>query len=148
MVPTEPKPVSVLSTAPLPESSWWELFTCANINGLVAGLDKVGRGALFAPVVAAAVMLSADALPKLMAAQIKDSKKLSTSRRSKLAQQINGLVLDWKISYATIAEIDQFNILQATLLAMKRAVLKLKVPPALCLVDGNQSVGKGLTDTT
>jgi ribonuclease HII len=107
---------------------------------LVAGLDKLGRGALFGPVVAAAVMLSADALLKVMAAKIKDSKKLSTSRRSKLAQQINGLVLDWKISYATTAEIDQFNILQATLLAMKRAVLKLKVPPALCLVDGNQLV--------
>jgi ribonuclease HII len=107
---------------------------------LVAGLDKLGRGALFGPVVAAAVMLSADALLKVMAAKIKDSKKLSTSRRTKLAQQINGLVLDWKISYATTEEIDQFNILQATLLGMKRAVLKLKVPPALCLVDGNQLV--------
>ncbi|ADI63135.1 ribonuclease HII [Trichormus azollae] len=140
MVETEPKPVSLLSTAPLPESSWWELSTCANIHGLVAGVDEVGRGALFGPVVAAAVMLSADALPKLMAAKIKDSKKLSASRRTQLAQQINGLVLDWKIGYATTAEIDQFNILQATLLAMKRAVLKLKVPPALCLVDGNQLV--------
>lgn len=140
MVETEPKPVSVLSTASLPESSWWELSTCSNIHGLVAGVDEVGRGALFGPVVAAAVMLPVDALPKLMAAKIKDSKKLSASRRTQLAQQINGLALDWKIGYATTAEIDQFNILQATLLAMKRAVLKLKVPPALCLVDGNQLV--------
>ncbi|MBD2693329.1 ribonuclease HII [Anabaena catenula] len=130
----------VWSTAPLGESSWLELSTSLGIQGLIAGIDEVGRGALFGPVVAAAVILPEQAWSNLMAAKIKDSKKLSSSRRTQLAQQIDGLALDWKIGYASVAEIDQLNILQATLLAMKRAVLKLKVQPALCLVDGNQLV--------
>ena len=71
---------------------------------------------------------------------IKDSKKLSSSRRTKLAQKITTLALDWRIGYATTAEIDKLNILQATLLAMKRAILKLRVKPELCLIDGNQLV--------
>jgi ribonuclease HII len=73
-------------------------------------------------------------------AKIKDSKKLSSSRRTQLAQQICMLAIDWRIGFASTAEIDQINILQATLLAMKRSVLKLSVQPALCLIDGNQSV--------
>lgn len=109
-------------------------------QGLIAGVDEVGRGALFGPVVAAAVILPERALPELMAAEIRDSKKLSSSQRARLAQQIYGLAIDWKIGFASTAEIDQMNILQATLLAMKRAVLKLKVQPALCLIDGNQAV--------
>ncbi len=112
----------------------------SGIQGLVAGVDEVGRGALFGPVVAAAVILPEHALPELMAAKIKDSKQLSSQRRTQLARQICTLASDWKIGFATSAEIDQINILQATLLAMKRAVLKLKVQPALCLIDGNQSV--------
>ncbi|MEA5576874.1 ribonuclease HII [Anabaena sp. UHCC 0451] len=138
MVETEPTNASISSIAPLKESSWWEFSTNSDIHGLVAGVDEVGRGALFGPVVAAAVILPTEALPKLTSAKIKDSKKLSSSRRTQLAQQIAGLALDWKIGYASTAEIDKLNILQATLLAMKRAVLKLKVQPALCLVDGNQ----------
>lgn len=109
-------------------------------QGLIAGVDEVGRGALFGPVVAAAVILPERALPELMADEIRDSKKLSSSQRARLAQQIYGLAIDWKIGFASTAEIDQMNILQATLLAMKRAVLKLKVQPALCLIDGNQAV--------
>ncbi|MBD2293784.1 ribonuclease HII [Anabaena sphaerica FACHB-251] len=140
MVETEPTSASVSSTSPWEESSWLELSSCSDIHGLVAGVDEVGRGALFGPVVAAAVILPTQALPILMAAKIKDSKKLSSSRRTQLAQQIDGLALDWKIGYASTAEIDKLNILQATLLAMKRAVLKLKVQPTLCLVDGNQMV--------
>jgi ribonuclease HII len=140
MVNTEPKSASVSSTAPLDEAVWWEFSPESHTYGLIAGVDEVGRGALFGPVVAAAVILPAAALPKLIAAKIKDSKKLSSSRRIKLAQQIAELALDWKIGYATTAEIDNLNILQATLLAMKRAVLKLKVQPELCLVDGNQLV--------
>jgi len=124
----------------LGESSWLEFSTLLGIQGLVAGVDEVGRGALFGPVVAAAVILPDDALPELMAAGIKDSKKLSSSRRIQLGQQICRLAIDWKIGFASTAEIDQMNILQATLLAMKRAVLKLKVKPAFCLIDGNQSV--------
>lgn len=140
MIETELTDASVYSITPLEELSWLELSAHADIHGLVAGVDEVGRGALFGPVVAAAVILPADALPKLIAAKIKDSKKLSSSRRTHLAQQINVLSLDWKIGYASTAEIDKLNILQATLLAMKRAVLKLKVRPTICLVDGNQSV--------
>ncbi|MBE9051118.1 ribonuclease HII [Nostocales cyanobacterium LEGE 11386] len=124
-----------------PDPSWLELSaTLSGIPGLVAGIDEVGRGALFGPVVAAAVILPADALPELIASGIKDSKKLSSSRRTQLAQQIYRLATDWKIGFASTAEIDQMNILQATLLAMRRAVLKLKVQPKLCLVDGNQPI--------
>ena len=105
---------------------------------LVAGVDEVGRGALFGPVVAAAVILPPSAWPELVASQIRDSKQLSSYRRLKLAEKIWAVALDWKIGFASTAEIDRINILQASLLAMKRAVLKLKVQPALCLVDGNQ----------
>lgn len=122
------------------ESSWLELSPMSPIPGLVAGVDEVGRGALFGPVVAAAVILPASALSELMAANIKDSKKLSSVRRTQLAQQISVLAIDWKIGFASTAEIDRINILQATLLAMKRAVQKLKVQPEICLVDGNQLV--------
>ncbi len=131
---------SLGSPTPQGESSWLELSTFLDFQGLVAGVDEVGRGALFGPVVAAAVILPNSAMPVLMAAKIKDSKKLSSSRRTQLAQQICALAIDWKIGFASTAEIDSINILQATLLAMKRAVLKLKVQPALCLVDGNQLV--------
>jgi ribonuclease HII len=122
------------------KSKWLDFDLCSEIPGLVAGIDEVGRGALFGPVVAAAVILPVQALPSLAATKINDSKKLSSARRTQLSQEIAALALDWKIGYASSAEIDQFNILQATLLAMKRAVLKLKVKPALCLVDGNQLI--------
>ncbi|NEO30151.1 MAG: ribonuclease HII [Symploca sp. SIO3C6] len=107
---------------------------------LVAGVDEVGRGALFGPVVAAAVILPATALLQLAATGLKDSKQLTRLRRLKLTQEIQQRAIDWRIGYATSHEIDQINILQASLLAMKRAVLKLKVQPALCLVDGQQSL--------
>jgi ribonuclease HII len=127
--------------------SWLELSLTetALSQGVVAGVDEVGRGALFGPVVAAAVILPKDAFPQLMASKIKDSKKLSSFRRTQLAQEISALAIDWKIGFATTAEIDQLNILQATLLAMRRAVLKLKVQPTLCLIDGNQLVPELLT---
>ena len=140
MVKTEQVVATLWSPAPIREVNWLELSMPSGIQGLVAGVDEVGRGALFGPVVAAAVILPEHALPELMAAKIKDSKQLSSQRRTQLARQICTLASDWKIGFATSAEIDQINILQATLLAMKRAVLKLKVQPALCLIDGNQSV--------
>ncbi|WP_017652912.1 ribonuclease HII [Fortiea contorta] len=130
---------AIWSNLLISESSWLELSVLSGISGM-AGVDEVGRGALFGPVVAAAVILPDDAWPKLIAAEIKDSKKLSSFRRTHLAQQICTLAIDWKIGYASTAEIDQINILQATLLAMKRAVLKLRVQPAICLIDGNQFV--------
>jgi len=122
------------------ESNWQELSDHWNQEGWVAGVDEVGRGALFGPVVAAAVILPNSALSILVESKIKDSKQLSVSRRHYLAGQIAQLAVEWKIGYATTAEIDRLNILQATLLAMKRAVLKLKSQPSLCLVDGNQFI--------
>lgn len=120
------------------ESSWLELSTSSSASELIAGVDEVGRGALFGPVVAAAVILPKEAWPQLLAANIQDSKKLSSSRRTHLYQQIAILASDWKIGFASTAEIDKLNILQATLLAMQRAVQKLKVQPNICLIDGNQ----------
>ncbi|NJM73815.1 MAG: ribonuclease HII [Scytonema sp. RU_4_4] len=140
MIKTEQTVASIGLSAPTTQMKWLEFSTHSSIQGLIAGVDEVGRGALFGPVVAAAVILPDSALPELIAAKIKDSKKLSSSRRVRLAQQICALAIDWKIGFASTAEIDQMNILQATMLAMKRAVLKLKVQPALCLIDGNQSV--------
>lgn len=125
---------------PWDNSSWLEFSTYLDMQGAVVGVDEVGRGALFGPVVAAAVILPVDALSILMVDNIKDSKKLSSSRRTKLAEKIATLALDWRIGYATTAEIDKLNILQATLLAMKRAILKLRVKPQLCLIDRNQLV--------
>lgn len=107
---------------------------------LIAGVDEVGRGALFGPVVAAAVILPPSVLPELVASQISDSKQLSSTRRLQLVEKICAVALDWKIGFATTAEIDQINILQASLTAMKRAVCKLHVRPDLCLVDGNQLI--------
>ncbi|MBD2443191.1 ribonuclease HII [Dolichospermum sp. FACHB-1091] len=121
-------------------SRWLEFSSYSDIQGAVLGVDEVGRGALFGPVVAGAVILPVEALSILMVDNINDSKKLSSSRRIKLAEKITTLALDWRIGYATTAEIDELNILQATLLAMRRAILKLRVKPALCLIDGNQLV--------
>lgn len=106
----------------------------------VAGVDEVGRGALFGPVVAAAVCLPTSSLPLLRAAGVTDSKQLSAERRSHLFQQIQSLAIDCQIGISTVWEIDRLNILQASLLAMQRAVLRLQPLPHLCLVDGNQRI--------
>lgn len=106
----------------------------------VAGVDEVGRGCLFGPVVAAAVILPTDVSEQLIAAGVKDSKQLNASQRSRLALLIKDLAIDCKIGMASVKEIDRLNILQASLLAMKRAILKLKIQPELCLIDGNQRV--------
>ncbi len=103
---------------------------------LIAGVDEVGRGALFGPVVAAAVTLPLSATPQLTAIGVRDSKKLSAKKRRELVKPIQAIVSSWHIAQATVAEIDRLNILQASLLAMKRAVLGLKVLPEVCLVDG------------
>ncbi len=107
---------------------------------VIAGVDEVGRGALFGPVVAAAVILPANALEELAAAGVTDSKLVSASQRQALAQLIRQLATDCRIGYASVREIDRLNILQASLLAMRRAIAKLKVQPSLCLIDGNQRV--------
>ncbi|CCH66930.1 Ribonuclease HII [Richelia intracellularis HH01] len=120
--------------------SWLELSIYSQFPGLVAGIDEVGRGALFGPVVAAAVILPRNVLMEPIASEIKDSKQLSSSCRDRLAKKICQLSIDWKIGFATTREIDHWNILQATLLAMRRAVVILELQPSLCLVDGNQSI--------
>lgn len=109
-------------------------------NSTVAGVDEVGRGALFGPVVAAAVILPRQALTDLSIVGIADSKQLSAEQRLQLAAQIRTVALDYQIAWASVQEIDRLNILQASLLAMQRAVLRLKVQPELCLVDGNQRI--------
>ncbi|MEM1170466.1 MAG: ribonuclease HII [Cyanobacteria bacterium P01_H01_bin.35] len=107
---------------------------------LTAGVDEVGRGALFGPVVAAAVILPEEVLDHLASSGVKDSKRLTEKRRCHLATQILAVALDCKIGMASVREIDRLNILQASLLAMKRAVMKLKPKPDLVLVDGNQEI--------
>lgn len=99
---------------------------------LVCGVDEAGRGPLAGPVCAAAVILD-DASP---IAGLADSKKLSERQREQLAPLIRERALAWSVAYAEVEEIDQLNILQATLLAMKRAVLALPVQPGQVLVDG------------
>ncbi len=114
-----------------------ELPELAYAGQLVAGVDEVGRGSLFGPVVAGAVILPISSLSDLAASGVKDSKQLSPGKRQKLAEEIKAVSLDWAIGYASTKEIDRFNIFHASLLAMKRAVLKLKkVQPDICLVDG------------
>lgn len=109
-------------------------------HSLIAGVDEVGRGALFGPVVAAAVILPDNAHDSLTIAGVTDSKLLSAPQRLELAQMIRRVATASHIGCASVREIDRLNILQASLLAMKRAVLKLKIQPDLCLIDGNQSV--------
>lgn len=99
---------------------------------LVCGVDEAGRGPLAGPVSAAAVILD----PARPIAGLADSKKLSEKQRDLLAPLIRERALAWAVAYASVAEIDQLNILQATLLAMRRAVLALPVQPQQVLVDG------------
>ena len=103
---------------------------------LVAGVDEVGRGALFGSVVAAAVVLPLSQLPKLKEIGVRDSKKLSPKKRQELIEPIKAIASGSNVSYSTVEEIDQLNILHASLLAMKRAVLALNPAPDICLVDG------------
>ena len=103
-------------------------------HGLVAGVDEAGRGPLAGPVVAAAVILDA----QQPIAGLADSKTLSASRREQLFEHIRAKALCYSIAQATAAEVDEFNILQVTLLAMRRAVQGLRLRPALVLVDGNR----------
>jgi ribonuclease HII len=103
-------------------------------DGLTAGVDEAGRGPLAGPVVAAAVIL--DELNPIHG--LNDSKKLTAKRREALFDEIRARALCFAIAEASVQEIDEFNILQATLLAMKRAVEALRLPPKLVLVDGNR----------
>ncbi|WP_367068174.1 ribonuclease HII [Oryzisolibacter sp. LB2S] len=103
-------------------------------GGLVAGVDEAGRGPLAGPVVAAAVILD-DMQP---IAGLADSKALTAARRERLFDEIRAKALCCSIAEASVEEIDRLNILQATLLAMRRAVQGLRLKPQLALVDGNR----------
>jgi ribonuclease HII len=106
----------------------------------LAGIDEVGRGALFGPVVAAAVLLTPGQAARLDQLGVQDSKALRPARRAVLAQSIRQEAVCVAIAYAGAAEIDRVNILQASLAAMGRAVRRLAMVPHLCLVDGNQPI--------
>ncbi len=103
-------------------------------GGLVAGVDEAGRGPLAGPVVAAAVILN----PGRRIRGLADSKLLTPLRREQLDSQIRRRALSWALGFASVEEIDQLNILQASLLAMQRAVAGLGCKPQCVMVDGNQ----------
>lgn len=102
-------------------------------NRIMAGVDEAGRGPLAGPVIAAAVILD----PHRDITGLTDSKKLTPARRSALYEEIYGRAIAVAIGRADVCEIDSLNILQASLLAMTRAVKALKVSPEYALVDGN-----------
>jgi ribonuclease HII len=102
--------------------------------GLVCGIDEAGRGPLAGPVVAAAVILD----PARPIPGLNDSKKLSEKKRLVLAELIRERAIAWAVAEASVEEIDRINILQASLLAMQRAVAGLAVRPTSALVDGNR----------
>ena len=108
------------------------VFKDSTVPSLCAGVDEVGRGPLAGPVVAAAVIFCGG-----WPAGLRDSKKLSGRRRSALAEQIRTEALSWGIGRASVAEIDELNILRASHLAMQRAVAALDCEPDGLLIDGN-----------
>ena len=107
-------------------------------GGLVAGIDEAGRGPLAGPVVAAAAILDASLLAPSLAAAIDDSKRLSPRRRRELFAVLPTFA-QVGLGAASVTEIDRLNILAATMLAMRRAILALSVVPDLALIDGNRA---------
>lgn len=105
----------------------------------VCGVDEAGRGPIAGPVFAAAVLLD----PRRRIPGLKDSKLLSPERREALAGAIRGRALAWAVASASVEEIDRLNILQASLLAMRRAVEALAVTPGEAWIDGNQCPALG-----
>ena len=103
-------------------------------EGPIAGVDEAGRGPLAGPVVAAAVILD----PGKPIVGLADSKKLSPARRDYLAAEIRDRAVTWAVAWADPAEIDAINILAATMLAMRRAILGLSVTPTMVQIDGNR----------
>lgn len=103
-------------------------------TGLICGADEAGRGPIAGPVFAAAVILD----PDRPIDGLKDSKKLSENRRDELALEIKKKAKAWSIAQCSVAEIDELNILWASMLAMKRAIETLSVLPELALIDGNR----------
>ncbi len=122
----------------------WEIERSLELDGDICGVDEAGRGPLAGPVCAAAVILPRGLeLPGL-----NDSKRLSDARRRTLYDQIVAQALAYGIAMADEREIDEVNILQATFLAMRRAVAQLSRTPAVVLVDGNRDPGLDLPTQT
>ena len=111
-----------------------QLSLLVDVQGLMAGVDEVGRGPLAGPVVAAAVILD----ERLLIRGLNDSKLLTAPTRERLSIEIRKKALCFSIGEATVDEIDRLNILQAALLAMRRAVDGLRLTPEVVVVDGNQ----------
>ena len=124
------------------EVNMWEIenFHFANGVGVICGVDEAGRGPLAGPVCAAAVILP----PDLVIPGLTDSKKLSDKRRRELFPVIMEQAIAYGIGFASHEEIDQINILQATFLAMERALAQLSVKPDLALIDGNRQKDFGI----
>lgn len=112
----------------------------AQAHELVAGVDEVGRGPLCGAVVTAAVILD----PNRPILGLNDSKKLTEARREKLFDEICEKALSWHIARAEVEEIDELNILHATMLAMQRAVEGLHITPKLAMIDGNRCPKLGM----
>jgi ribonuclease HII len=111
------------------------LFALGDSQGeLICGVDEAGRGPLAGPVFAAAVILD----PARPIEGLRDSKKLSEMQRGMLAEQIKTRAMAWSVAQCSVEEIDTLNILQASMLAMRRAVEGLTVQPTLALIDGNR----------
>jgi ribonuclease HII len=109
-------------------------LTTPGTPALVAGLDEAGRGPLAGPVCAAAVILDPDRIPN----GLDDSKRLTEALREALAPAIEAAAIACAVAWATHLEVDRLNVLQASMLAMRRALLALRVTPTLALVDGNR----------
>ncbi|WP_155161121.1 ribonuclease HII [Sansalvadorimonas verongulae] len=115
-------------------------FCQASEQEIIAGVDEVGRGPLCGAVVTAAVILD----PNKPIVGLNDSKKLSEKKRDALFDEIREKALAWAIGRCEVEEIDKLNILQATMVAMHRAVSRLSVKPTLVLVDGNRTPDFGI----
>ena len=128
------------------EINLWEIENSLYAEGykMICGVDEAGRGPLAGPVCAAAVIL-----PKgLVIPGLNDSKKLTDKRRRELMPIIKEQALAYGIAFATHEEIDQINILQATFLAMERAMAQLEIKPELALIDGNRQKDFGINVET
>ena len=128
------------------QKNMWEIENFHFENGIVTicGVDEAGRGPLAGPVCAAAVILPAG----LVIPGLDDSKKLSDKRRRELFPIIKENAIAYGIAFATHEEIDEINILQATFLAMERALAQLKIKPDLALIDGNRQKDFGINVET
>ena len=119
------------------ELDFWEIERKLHAEGigLICGVDEAGRGPLAGPVCAAAVILP----PETELPGLNDSKKLSEKRREQLFPEIQRIALAWSVAFASVEEIEERNILGATMLAMNRAIAGLSLTPDLALIDGNRN---------